>query len=90
MRKRIYKHNRRKNAIGGDSVKRISVWAKSQEKKCYWCGVRCNDYHIDHYIPLSLGGLNVIENLVISCKICNLSKGPKDPQGFAFSMGRLF
>ena len=35
------------------------------------------DLQIDHIIPVSLGGLNVDENLVTCCSNCNLKKGNK-------------
>lgn len=31
--------------------------------------------HIDHVIPWSLGGRHTVDNLVVSCAACNLSKG---------------
>lgn len=31
-------------------------------------------FHIDHFVPTSLAGLTVINNLVLSCPGCNLSK----------------
>lgn len=33
--------------------------------------------HIDHIIPLNIGGLHIIDNLRIICQTCNL-KRPKD------------
>ncbi len=43
--------------------------------KCIYCG---GEYqHLDHLIPLSSGGLSVIENLVTSCSSCNLSKSSR-------------
>ena len=41
------------------------------------------DYHVDHVIPLILGGSNGPENLVIACPRCNLSKGAKMPHEFS-------
>lgn len=32
---------------------------------------------LDHITPLSLGGLNKIENLRIACRVCNSRKGNK-------------
>lgn len=60
-------------------------------KKCYWCNTKIldNNYHIDHYIPISKGGEHSNDNLVLSCPKCNLTKGAKDPFIFANSIGRL-
>ena len=43
-------------------------------------------YHVDHVIPLSKGGSDGRENIVISCPSCNMSKKDKMPEVFA---GRL-
>jgi predicted GTPase len=47
------------------------------EPICYYCKNRVGKYSMtaDHLIPLSRGGTNRIENLVISCKRCNNEKG---------------
>ena len=59
----------------------IHVQYRSQRGKCWHCGVPVgDDYHVDHLIPLSRGGSNSPENIVISCPSCNLSKGAKLPQ----------
>jgi len=59
-----------------------------QKGKCWWCGCAVgNDFHIDHLVPLSRGGSDAPENLVISCPTCNLSKGNKMPHEW---IGRLF
>ena len=59
-------------------------------KTCYWCNTKLNnDYHIDHYIPLSKGGIHTIDNIVISCPDCNLEKNIKDPYQFAVTKGKL-
>lgn len=53
-----------------------------QEKRCAYCGIALyidmkRDTHIDHVIPLSKGGSNGVENLVLTCMFCNQSKGDK-------------
>lgn len=69
----------------------ISSWLASVPKVCHWCGVKCaDDFHMDHYQPLALGGAHAVSNLVIACRKCNLSKSAKDPYAFAASRGRLF
>jgi 5-methylcytosine-specific restriction endonuclease McrA len=51
---------------------------------CYWCNraTRKKDRHIDHIVPLSKGGLDVVTNLCCSCTACNLSKQAKLPEEF--------
>lgn len=60
---------------------------------CYWCGKEIDKeyskgYHLDHFIPLSKGGLNTIENIVLSCASCNMSKGAMMPEDFAKKIGK--
>lgn len=44
---------------------------------CYHCRKIDENGHCDHLIPLSKGGTDSIDNLVWSCKECNLKKGNK-------------
>jgi len=90
--KHNYKARRRSAEDSGMTSKALAQWAVSKEKSCYWCGVACKeDYHIDHYEPLSKGGRHELENLVISCPSCNVRKNAKDPYEFAQKVaGRLF
>ena len=54
-----------------------------QHGHCYWCGSKVGQHcHVDHVIPLSKGGSNGPENIVISCVACNLRKYDKLPQEF--------
>ncbi|HHJ1495590.1 TPA: HNH endonuclease [Pseudomonas aeruginosa] len=93
-RKIISKNNKAKRrAIEGNGLtfSELSAWEKAAPKVCHWCSKSCKSrYHIDHYQPLSKGGLHEISNLVIACPTCNLRKSAKDPYEFAASMGRLF
>ena len=89
--KQNYKAKRRKWESSGQSSKEIGEWVKQQKKVCYWCGVKCdNNYHIDHYKPLSKGGRHCTSNMVISCPTCNVTKQAKDPYEWAQEVGRLF
>lgn len=65
--------------IGGEhSKEEISALFTSQGGKCKYCGCDISkNFHIDHFIPISKGGRNSIDNLVLSCPPCNLSKGSK-------------
>jgi 5-methylcytosine-specific restriction endonuclease McrA len=50
--------------------------------QCQYCGRRpaIRDLNIDHVVPRSRGGSDSWENLVTSCKPCNLRKGWKTPE----------
>jgi 5-methylcytosine-specific restriction endonuclease McrA len=91
---KTYVHNikihRRHLIISGNINNQDLLELINKSKKCYWCNKMLNGkYHIDHYIPLSKGGLHKLDNLVISCAFCNLSKNNKDPLEFAHKIGRL-
>lgn len=84
-------HKRRCKKSSGVTGKELKAWQDRQKKVCYWCSRSCKKaFHIDHYVPLSKGGEHKLENLVIACPKCNLTKSAKDPFEFAKSMGRLF
>jgi HNH endonuclease len=36
-----------------------------------------NSFHVEHHIPISLGGANSIGNLTLACPQCNLHKAAK-------------
>lgn len=52
---------------------------------CAYCGRNCsNDNRLlrattDHFVPLSKGGSNTLDNLVLACLSCNSSKHTSDP-----------
>jgi len=55
-----------------------------QDNKCYYCGCELKyntpfEVHLDHYVPISKGGTHIIDNVVWSCKTCNLKKNDTLP-----------
>lgn len=50
--------------------------------QCQYCGRRppVRDLNVDHVLPRSRGGADCWENLVISCRGCNLKKGRRTPE----------
>ena len=71
---------RNKNGIG-----RFRIFERDKFR-CIYCGFSSikdgAELHADHIIPRHLGGADTAENLVTSCKYCNVEKGirilPKD------------
>ena len=43
-------------------------------ERCVYCGTLKGKFHIDHIVPLSLGGTNRPDNLQILCASCNIKK----------------
>ena len=91
-----YKSGRRKiqaNQLGNVSagIKR-TLWA-SQGQKCAhpWCGkkVSLRQSHLDHIIPLALGGLHDDDNFQVLCAPCNQSKSATHPSVVAQRNGYL-
>lgn len=59
---------------------------KDTSSHCFYCSCELEgDAHIDHFQPLALGGEHAIENLVMACPTCNMSKGAKDPYSWALA-----
>jgi hypothetical protein len=52
--------------------------------KCHYCKdtLVYNDWHLDHFYSLFMGGKNTKTNIVASCSLCNTMKNRLD--GFAF------
>lgn len=46
-------------------------------------------YHLDHKVPISLGGVHDDSNIELLCPDCNLRKHAKDPIEWAREQGRL-
>jgi 5-methylcytosine-specific restriction endonuclease McrA len=85
MRRRAIYRQTQAEPIG---YKQRAEIALRQGNLCWWCGVSFGDvYHLDHVLPISKGGAHTFDNLVATCRTCNLAKGGKMPWDFA---GRLF
>lgn len=90
-RVRVHKMNRRLRELGGqlspDLPKRLY---KLQRGKCACCGEPLGDsYHLDHILPLALGGTNTDDNIQLLRPKCNFEKHAKHPVDFMRSRGRL-
>ena len=62
----------------------IRIMMVRQRGCCYWCKRKITKYYeVDHVWPLSKGGSNGIENIVLSCQSCNRHKNQRTPTDFA-------
>lgn len=76
---------RKRNALGTHTAADVRAQHERQRGCCYWCRVKVlwRKKHVDHVVPLILGGSNGPENIVITCPTCNLTKNAQHPMDFA-------
>jgi len=88
-----HRQNRRSLKIltGGKLSKGLSKKLyKLQKGLCPCCNkILGDDYHMDHIMPLSLGGKNEDSNIQLLRSICNQQKHAKHPVDFMQSRGFL-
>ena len=93
LARRILDNNRnaRKRVAGGKLSKDIAdKLITLQRGKCACCGqLLGNDYHLDHIMPLKLGGTNTDDNMQLLRATCNLQKNAKHPVDFMQQRGFL-
>lgn len=58
------------------ALNRRAVFARD-EQACQYCGTKAEN--LDHVVPRSRGGSHTWENVVASCRRCNLRKGNRTP-----------
>jgi 5-methylcytosine-specific restriction endonuclease McrA len=85
---RVRNRNRRAkriNAEGTHTEAQTTALLELQDHKCNCCGIclHTTEKHLDHIMPLDLGGSNWIDNLQWLCQFCNNSKGAKHPDEWA-------
>lgn len=87
---RIYTRNRKSRTVGklsSDIIERLFIL---QRGKCACCGLPLGDnYHLDHIMPLALGGLNIDNNVQLLRQRCNNQKSAKHPVDFMRQRGFL-
>ena len=90
---RIHRHNRRasERSVGGKLSKGITAkLLKLQRGLCPCCKQPLgDDYHLDHIIPIALGGSNIDSNIQLLRQRCNSQKHAAHPVDFMQSRGFL-
>lgn len=86
-------HNRRARilSVGGKISSGLAdKLMKLQHGKCACCGKNLNGkFHLDHIVPIYLGGENKDSNMQLLLPTCNLQKNAKHPVTFMQSKGFL-
>lgn len=74
------KEHARRGAFGKLSKDIESVLFSQQMGLCLCCNKELGDnYHLDHIMPIKLGGTNTDDNVQLLRSECNLRKGAKHP-----------
>ena len=55
----------------------MSAVLDRDNRTCVYCNIPDQEIEFDHAIPLTLGGNETAENIVVSCRKCNRQKGRK-------------
>ena len=91
--RRIQRQTRRarKKSVGGTLSKNlVQTLLTLQKGKCACCGAELGDnFHLDHIMPLALGGANEDWNMQLLTSRCNIQKSALHPVDFMQSRGFL-
>lgn len=80
----------RRGITGHHTAADLRAIFDSQNGHCPICRVfLANRYHVDHVMPIALGGTNNKENIQLLCARCNIEKGAKHPMTFLQEKGLL-
>lgn len=82
----VYAQNRRARKIAGGGVLSMGLADRLmdvQQGICPCCNLPLDGkYHLDHWMPLALGGSNTDDNIRLLHPRCNLKKGSKHPEDY--------
>lgn len=89
MRRDAYKSKHRSRArkagvAGSFDSGDVLIRLAKQKEHCHYCGCKLelfgpDKFQVDHFIPLSKGGENSMNNIVIACPGCNREKASRMP-----------
>lgn len=76
------------NVGGTHTAEDVQTLLDNQSNKCVYCDDDLSlGYHVDHIMPISLGGSNWPDNLQCLCPTCNVRKGAKHPDQWHKEIG---
>ena len=73
---------KRRILIGKHSKREWEKKKQQYDNRCAYCGRKIKKLTKDHIIPVSLGGVNTIDNIVPCCRKCNSKKRIKSVAEF--------
>ena len=86
----IMRRTRIASSVGSVSGGIVNKLMSAQKCMCACCGKRLgDDFHLDHIMPLALGGKHEDSNIQLLHARCNLQKHSKHPVDFMQQMGFL-
>lgn len=92
-KRKVINQNRRAKVRGSGgklSPNIVQTLMALQKGKCACCDKSLSKgHHLDHIIPIALGGMNDDSNVQLLTPKCNLSKGAKHPVDYMRSKGKL-
>lgn len=79
----------RRLRVGDDRLPYGTIPAKLIEQLglCACCGEQLVNFHVDHIMPLALGGRNIPENIQLLLPVCNRRKSAKHPDVWRKELG---
>lgn len=90
---RVVSANRRARKLASQGIVSPGIVSKLfalQRGRCACCGEKLGaKYHLDHVMPLALGGAHDDSNLQLLRAVCNLRKGAKHPVEYMQQLGML-
>jgi 5-methylcytosine-specific restriction endonuclease McrA len=76
-------------AIGAELRRRV---VERAQNRCEYCGLAQASqeaaFHVDHAVPVSVGGPTRLDNLALACVSCSLRKGARRATVAALRMNR--
>jgi 5-methylcytosine-specific restriction endonuclease McrA len=92
IKSRMYKAKRRALKKSNLGIVTDGIYKKLltlQNGCCAICKEKKANFHLDHIIPLSKGGMHDDSNFQLLCQFCNISKNDHDPITYMQSKGYL-
>lgn len=84
------RHARKRGNGGSFKVSQIREMKKEQGGICVYCPntiIGKGNCHIDHILPVALGGSSDISNIQLLCPTCNMRKSAKHPDDWHSEIG---